>query len=124
MEQSHKILIIEDDTSLLRLYQTKLEKLGYTIAAAQDGQEGLEKVSSFNPDVILLDIIIPKLDGFAVLERLKAMSGTKNIPVILLTNLGQDEDIQKGKSLGAAGYLVKSDFTPAEVGKKIEEALK
>ncbi len=76
------------------------------------------------PDLILLDIIMPKLDGFSVLKSLKENSSTKSTPVILLTNLGQDEDIKKGNELGAAGYLVKANLTPGQVVEKIKEVLK
>ena len=116
----HKILIIEDDRSLARLYQIKLEKSGYEIQVAYDGEEGFEQITSYQPDIILLDIIIPKIDGFEVLRRLKANASLKSIPVILLTNLGQEEDMAKGKALGANDYLIKANFTPAEVVKKME----
>ena len=116
----HKILIIEDDRSLARLYQIKLEKSGYEIQVAYDGEEGFEQITSYQPDIILLDIIIPKIDGFEVLRRLKADASLKSIPVILLTNLGQEEDMAKGKALGANDYLIKANFTPAEVVKKME----
>lgn len=122
-KQKKKILIVEDDRTLVRLYSTKIEKSGYEVATAFDGEEGLEKISSFKPDVVLLDIIIPKLDGFSVLEKMKKNPATKNIAVILLTNLGQDEDVSKGKELGARDYLVKSQFTPAEIVKKMEAVL-
>ncbi|HCE49071.1 MAG: hypothetical protein A2445_03240 [Candidatus Jacksonbacteria bacterium RIFOXYC2_FULL_44_29] len=118
-----KILIVEDDRTLSHLYQTKLEKTGYQVAIALDGEEGLKQIADFKPDAILLDIIIPKIDGFSVLERLKEEPGTKNIPVILLTNLGQDEDVEKGKALGADDYLIKSNFTPTEIVKKLEEVI-
>ena len=118
-----KVLVVEDDRTLARLYATKLEKSGYEVEVAFDGKEGLEKAASFQPDVILLDIIIPKIDGFAVLEQLQKDPQAHQIAVILLTNLGQDEDVAKGKQLGARDYLVKSQFTPAEIVKKMEAAL-
>lgn len=122
-KQKKKILVVEDDRTLARLYAAKLEKSGYEVAVAFDGEEGLEKVVSFQPDVVLLDIIIPKLDGFAVLERMKQDPKAAHIAVILLTNLGQDEDVSKGKKLGARDYLVKSQFTPSEIVQKMEAVL-
>lgn len=119
-----KILMIEDDRTLSRLYQTKLTKTGYEVEIAFDGQEGLDKLANFKPDVILLDVIIPKIDGFAVLEKIKESPTWKKIPVILLTNLGQDEDVAKGKKLGASDYLVKSNLTPTEIIKKMETVIK
>ena len=118
------VLLVEDDLSLLRLYTTKLSKTGYTVETATDGEMVFDKLSAFKPDVILLDIIIPKIDGFGVLEKLKKDPSTKSVPVILLTNLGQDEDFEKGKQLGAENYLVKSQFTPTEIVQKMEEVLK
>jgi len=115
-----RILIVEDDRSLVRLYQTKLEKTGYTIHVAYDGEQCFEILGDFTPDLILLDVILPKIDGFEVLKRLKTDTKTQNIPIILLTNLGQDEDIEKGKKLGAIDYLIKAQFTPSEIVKKIE----
>ncbi|MBI4359566.1 MAG: response regulator [Candidatus Jacksonbacteria bacterium] len=118
-----KILLAEDDRSLARMYTAKLEKSGYTVDLVSGGRDCLEHVLTFNPDVILLDIIIPQLDGFCVLQHLKEDPRTKDIVVILLTNLGQDEDIEKGKTLGAHDYLVKSQFTPAEIVERMEAAL-
>lgn len=118
-----KILLVEDDRSLGRLYYTKLQKIGYTVRHVTDGKMCLDVVSEFKPDIILLDIIIPKIDGFSVLRRLKKDVLTQNIPVILLTNLGQDEDVEKGKKLGARDYLVKAQFTPSEIVERMEGAM-
>ena len=119
-----KILLVEDDRSLARMYTTKLEKSGYTVQTVVGGKDCIDVVAVFKPDVILLDIIIPQMDGFAVLQSLKSNPAMKNVVVILLTNLGQDEDIEKEKSLGAHDYLVKSQFTPAEIVARMEAALK
>ena len=93
------------------------------IRKALDGEAGLKMVAEEKPELILLDIIMPKLDGFSVLKRLKANEATKDIPVVLLTNLGQNEDVDKGQKLGAVGYLVKANLTPSEVVKKVKEFL-
>ena len=121
--KKEKVLIIEDDRTLSKLYQSKLSKSGYTVEVALDGEEGLKKVDEFSPEIILLDIIIPKIDGFTVLERLRSQSKNQKTPIILLTNLGQDEDVERGKSLGADDYLVKSNFTPTEIVVKMEDVL-
>lgn len=109
---------------LAEMYATKFSMEGFDAAQANDGVAGLEAAKSDTPDLILLDIIMPKLDGFAVLKALRLEAATKNTPVILLTNLGQDEDIKKGKELGASDYFVKANHTPAEVVNKVREVLK
>lgn len=115
-----KVLLIEDEKMLSTMYATKFAKEGYDLVQAFDGEEGLTKAKSDPPAVILLDVIMPKLDGFAVLKALKADASLKNIPVVLLTNLGQDDDIKKGKELGAVDYFIKANHTPAEVVDKVK----
>lgn len=122
--KKNKVLLVEDEEMLAKMYQTKFQNEGYDIILAANGEAGLKIALENKPDIILLDIIMPKLDGFSVLKSLKDNSQTKNIPVILLSNLGQEEDIKKGKSMGAAGYLVKANLTPAEVVEKAKEYLK
>ena len=119
-----KILLVEDDSFLSGMYETKLKLEGFEVVLADDGAKGLEYSIKHNPDIILLDIILPKLDGFAVLKGLKENAETKKIPVILMTNLGQKEDIERGMQLGAQDYLVKAHFMPSEVVEKIREYLK
>ena len=115
MTVKKKVLLIEDDAMLSSMYETKFSMEKIPIALAADGQQGLEMARDLKPAVILLDIILPKLDGFSVLAALKEDATTKDIPVILLTNLGQDEDVKKGKKLGAEDYFVKSNHTPQEI---------
>lgn len=117
------VLIIEDDPFLLSMYVTKLEMAEYTVLQATDGKEGLDKVRSEKPDLVLLDVLLPEMDGFEVLEAIHQDTELNQIPVILLTNLGQKEDIDRGLELGAVDYLIKAHFTPQEVMKKIEAAL-
>jgi len=117
--KKHKILLIEDEEMLANMYETKFKNAGYEINKALDGESGLKLAIEDKPDIILLDIIMPKLDGFSVLRSLKEDNKTKDIPVLLLTNLGQDEDVKKGKAMGAIGYLVKANMTPAEVVDKV-----
>ncbi len=118
------ILLVEDDEMISMMYKTKFEQADFEVLAANNGTEGLELALSKKPDLILLDIIMPQLDGFTVLERLKMSSKTKNIPVYLLTNLGTEEDIKKGEELGAKDYLVKANLTPAEVLDKVKKEFK
>ena len=124
MAEGKKILLIEDEEMLANMYQVKFENEGYTLIKARDGEQGLEMAQKEKPDFILLDVIMPKMDGFTVLKKLKEDAATKNIPVLLLTNLGQDEDVKKGKELGAVGYLVKANITPSEVVLKVKEVMK
>jgi DNA-binding response OmpR family regulator len=121
--QNIKILLIEDDNFLVEMYTTKFELEGFNVVSAEDGQKGLSLAKTENPDIILLDILMPKMDGFSVLEELKKEEQLKDIPVILLTNLGQKEDVKKGFELGAAGYLIKAHFMPSEVVEKIKKIL-
>lgn len=121
---SKKIMIIEDDTTISNMYKTGLTNYGYEVSVAQNGEEGLKMVKQAKPNIILLDVIMPKIDGFAVLTQLKADKDTKKIPVLMLTNLGQTEDKQRGKKLGAIDYIVKADFTPMQVSEKIKKYLK
>lgn len=118
-----KVLIVDDDAFLSGIYATKLELEGFLVVTARDGEEGLKAAMREKPDLILLDVLMPKLDGFEVLKRLKADAETKPIPVIMLTNLGQKEDIEKGLQDGAVDYLIKAHFVPAEAVEKIKKVL-
>lgn len=121
---ANKILIIEDDKFLRELISQKLLKEGYDIVEAIDGEEGLKKVKEEKPNLILLDLILPGMDGFAVLAEIKDDVNLAQIPVIILSNLGQREDIEKGLKLGAVDYLIKAHFTPAEIIEKIRTVIK
>lgn len=120
-EKKIKILIVEDEQSLVDLLLSKLRKEGYDVDFAYDGEEGLEKINQFNPDLILLDIMMPKKNGYEVLEELKA----KDIktPVIIISNSGQPVEIEKTKKLGAVGHLIKTEFSPEEVLDKVKQCL-
>jgi len=123
-DKKSKVILIEDEEMLSNMYEAKFIKEGFDIKKALDGETGLKLIQEENPDLVLLDIIMPKLDGFSVLRKIKEDQKNKNIPVILLTNLGQDEDVKKGNSLGASGYLVKANMTPAQVVEKVKGFLK
>lgn len=116
-------MIVEDDEMIASMYRTKLEQEGFKVLIANDGALGLSMAASQNPDLVLLDIIMPQLDGFTVLRELKSGAKTKKIPVIMLTNLGTDEDKKKGNELGAVDYLVKAGLTPAQVAEAVKKYL-
>lgn len=119
-----KILIIEDDSIMQKALQEYLTEEGFEVVCAIDGEIGERMVKSEKPDLALLDIVLPKKDGYEVLEAIKKDEATKEIPVLLLTNLGSMEDIEKALQLGATNYLVKADYRLEEVVAKIKEILK
>jgi two-component system, OmpR family, alkaline phosphatase synthesis response regulator PhoP len=121
--EKNKIVLVEDDEFLSGMYETKLTQSGYEVKIAADGAAGLKMITDAPPDIVLLDILLPEMDGFEVLAELRKNAKTKKTPVILLTNLGQKEDVDRGMSLGANGYLIKAHFTPSEVVAKIKETL-
>jgi len=116
-----KILLVEDDKFLSNILKLKLEKSGFEVADAFDGDEALKKLTAFNPDLMLLDIILPKKGGFELLAEMKEDGNLSKVPVIIISNLGQEEDIAKGKSLGAIDYFVKSRSSIDELVEKIKE---
>lgn len=117
------VLIAEDDGFLADIYKTKLAQEGFTVFLARDGAASLVLARKELPDVILLDILMPKKDGFEVLRELKSDPKTKKIRVIMLTNLGQKEDVDRGLELGADDYLIKAHFLPSETVQKILRVL-
>lgn len=119
-----KILVVEDDSFLAGMYITKLGLEGFSVDLAGDGREGLKKAREWKPDLVLLDIVLPIMDGFSMLEQMKADTAMKDIPVILLTNLGQKSDVERGLSLGASDYLIKAHFMPSEVIEKVKRLLR
>lgn len=114
-----KVLIIEDEEILSKLLKNKLEDEGYEAEVALDGQEGLIKAKSFKPDLILLDIIMPKVNGFEVLEKIKVDSELNKIPIIIVSNSGQPVELERAQKLGAVDWLVKTEFDPEEVIDKV-----
>lgn len=117
------VLIIEDDDFLRGLTVSKLEKEGFRVDIAVDGEEGLEKVMELKPDLILLDLMLPKLDGFSLMEKLREDGVLDQQKIIIFSNLGSEEDIRRGKEFGVEDYLVKSSFTLDELVEKIKESL-
>ena len=119
-----KILIVEDDKFLRELIVRKLTNESYEVVEAVDGEQGLQKTKETKPDLVLLDLILPGIDGFEVLAQKKEDPFIASIPVIVLSNLGQKEDVDKGLSLGATDYLIKAHFTPGEIIEKVRNIIK
>jgi CheY-like chemotaxis protein len=118
-----KILIVEDDPLMLRMYQKIFTFEKYEVEIAENGEVGLEKVRSVHPDLILLDIMMPKLNGLQVLDKLKADPDTKAIPVVMLTNLASEKDAENSLLKGAVKYIVKSQFEPKQITEMVKEIL-
>lgn len=118
-----KILVIEDDRFLRELINRKLQLENFETVLAVDGEIGLDLVEKERPDIILLDLILPGINGFEVLTKIKENEKLREIPIIILSNLGQQDDIEKGMGLGAIDYLVKAHFTPNEIIEKINQTL-
>ncbi len=118
-----KVLIIEDDPLMSRMYQKIFTFQKYDVDTAGDGEEGLAKVAETHPTIILLDVMMPKMNGLQVLEKLKADPATKSIPVIMLTNLAGQQDAETALSKGAVKYIVKSEHEPREIADMVEEVI-
>jgi DNA-binding response OmpR family regulator len=123
MSKKKKILIVEDDKFLRELIAQKLVNEGYDTSSAVDGEQAIKKIKKQNPDLILLDLILPGIDGFEVLSKIKEDMEISKIPVIILSNLGQKEDIEKGLNLGAVDFLIKAHFAPGEIIEKIKKVI-
>ncbi|MCD6410732.1 response regulator [bacterium] len=118
-----KILIIEDEEILLDLLREKLRALGFKVFTASDGEAGLAAIREINPDLILLDIVMPKMGGFEVMEEMQKDPSIKDIPVIIISNSGQPVELDKAKQLGAKDWLIKTEFDPKEVISKVFNVL-
>jgi len=121
--QKRKILMIEEDRFLRKVYRDKLSKIGFEFLEATNGEEGLNKIIAEKPDLVILDLILPRKNGFDVLIDIKSNKNTQSIPVIILSNLGQESDIRRGLSLGAEDYLVKTEVSLSQVVDKVKEQL-
>ena len=119
-----RVLFVEDDSSVAQMYKLKLELDGYTVEIATDGEVALEMARRVLPDIIFLDIRLPKLDGIGVLEALRADPTTRPVPVVILSNYNEKELVERGAKLGALDHLIKSQTTPAELAGGLEGWLK
>ncbi|MFH1620802.1 MAG: response regulator [Patescibacteria group bacterium] len=123
MPNKLNILLVEDDGFLASIYAQKLELEGFEVSLAVNGEDGLRLATKEKPNLILLDLLMPKMDGFEMLEKLKADAATKGIPVLVLTNLGQKEDVERCMKLGAVGYVIKAHSLPHETVKMVKDIL-
>jgi len=123
MSEKAKILVVEDEEILLAALEEELNQGGYETQGAADGSEGLEKIKSFKPDLVLLDLVMPKMERMQVLKKMKEDSETKNVPVVILTNLSDYERISEALSLGAKDYLVKANYSLADLLDKVKTVL-
>jgi len=117
------VLVIEDENNILKSIEFCMEQAGYSVVAAQDGLSGMQKALEIKPDLILLDLVLPKMNGYLVCEALKNEESTNSIPIVIMSAKAEEEDIEKARSHGANDYLVKP-FTPDELRKKVKEKLK
>lgn len=122
-EGKKRILLIEDDQDLRELYSEVLRDEGFEVLEAADGQVGLEKGKAGGYDLMLLDIMLPKIDGLQILKDVKGQANLSRIPIILLTNLGRESIIKEGFTLGAEGYIIKSEYTPDQVVAEVKKFL-
>jgi len=118
-----RILLVEDDRFLRRACEAGLERQGFTLITAADGEEGLRLARTEAPDLILLDILMPKMSGIEVLRALKADEGTRNIPVLVLSNSSREDSMQQAMTLGAIGYLVKANLSLDQLGDRVAKLL-
>ncbi len=118
-----KILIVEDDPLINKMYSEKLTRDGYEVSVAQNGQEGLDKMKENRPDLIILDIMMPKLSGVEVISEMRKDVNLEKIPIIVLSNLTDGPDIEKAKKMGVTEYLVKSDLDPEDVSNTVKKYL-
>jgi CheY-like chemotaxis protein len=118
------VLFVDDDASVAQMYRLKLELDGYNVEVAADGLVALEKARALHPDIIFLDIRLPKMDGLAVLEALRADTSTASIPVVILSNWNEKELVERGVKLGALDHMIKSQTTPARLAQRLKDLLK
>lgn len=121
--QSKKILLVEDDPFLIDIYTTKLVDSGFKVVVAKRGNMALKKIEKEEPDLVLLDIVLPGMDGWEVLRKINEEDKGENCKIVILSNLGQKEEVDKGLNMGAIEYFIKAHYTPEEITKKIKEIL-
>lgn len=123
-QPNNSVLLVEDDSFISGMYRAKLTNLGFSVEVIEDGEAAWERLQKDPlPHLLLLDVVLPKRDGFEILEGLKKDTRTASLPVILLTNLGQKPDVERGLALGADDYIIKAHFTPSEVVEKVTKIL-
>lgn len=115
-----KILIIEDDPLIVKIYTTRLSADGFEVVSAENGEEGLKLIEQDGIDLIVLDLMMPRIDGFGLLEKIRATEKTKDLPVLVYSNLAQEEEVTRVKNLGATEFIVKANISPTEMVNKIK----
>jgi len=120
VDEEVRVLLIEDDEATAEMYRLRLQRDGYSVITARDGEEGLRRAIEDRPDLVYMDLRLPKMDGFEVLRQLRAAPETAGLPVIILSNYGEPDLRERGLSLGALDYLVKADTTPAQLSETVE----
>ena len=118
-DQPKKVLLIEDEEIIIELLQKKVEREGYDVSVARNGREGLEVMKKVKPDLVLLDIVMPEMDGFGVMENMNKDKELKDIPIVIISNSGQPVELDRAKELGAKDWLIKTEFDPKEVIEKV-----
>lgn len=116
---ARKVLIVDDDEFLLEMYSLKFKESGFEVETAVNGEDAVKKAKTKQPDAILMDVVMPKMDGFDLLKSLKKEDVAPDVVTLVLTNLGQKEDVERGMKLGATDYIIKAHFTPSEVVKRV-----
>ena len=124
MKKSYKILLIEDEPDLIELFGSSLKSAGFQVESIESGEEALATIKEIKPDLVLLDLIIPKKDGYEVLREIKCDQAIKNTLVYVFSNLTQKPEIEKALKLGAKDYLIKSDYTPSKLVEKINQIIR
>lgn len=119
-----KILLIEDDALIVKIYSTRLKADGFTVLSADNGEDGIALAEKELPNLIVLDVMMPRLDGFSVLEKLRGNVSLHSIPILVYSNLAQDQEIEKAKQLGATEFIVKANISPTELVNKIKSYIK
>ncbi len=123
-EEEVSVLFVEDDSDVAEMYRLKLELDGYTVTRAADGEQGLKLAREIHPDLVFLDIRLPRMDGFQVLEQMRADDVLRHIPVIILSNYGESELVERGMKLGALEYLIKAETSPAGLSGGVQSWIK
>ena len=117
------ILLIEDDPFLIDIYSTKLKEVGFNVTTAEDGEEAIRKIKDESPDLVLLDIVLPTINGWEILRNVRKDKDLGDLKIVVLSNLGEKSEVEKGMKAGATKYLVKAHYTPSEVVREIREIL-
>lgn len=118
-----QILLVEDDPFLIDIYTTKLKEVGFDVEAVSNGEEAFLKIKELKPDLLILDIVLPQINGWEILKEIKKDETLKNLKIIILSNLGEKTEVEKGFELGAIKYLIKAHYTPSEVVEEIKKTL-